>query len=891
MNINTAVQISEFNNLFKDRIIFDCEHYQRYNTFNFLNDICLEQQNYVCCFKIKTVDALNNTIFKNQHIYLQDDKLFGLPIMLGSDIDAQIRHDLEPQHLGVFLLDGQLKKIPNFLANHLNEGHLQSNGEKKSFNFTYNDDLEKFIFSFDPSKEKNFSLIKVTTLIKHEKKMGIMKNYIKEDITEDAEKIITKYFNIDFDFFKNYLNAAYNCAPTLDLLENKLIVSPSSTLHRALTIAEETFNINFIKTGQLKFDNPKKITLSLCTGNFFYAISKKSDLYNLKDNYGSVMFNTIDGHKSDLVELLNGTTSRYVQHQLKNSRALNYQKDFEDFIDPISVSISSEPGKSVVLSHLVFLSPKIDEKKIIKHIIDEYHNDNKKLFVVWKGIPTKYKINNEDIISIKRKCIFISIRIYENFILFLTQNNRIMRFSTKYGIGITPWEKIHYWKDAFIMDGLRSKFSPLTNDFPIDFVTAHPPKLSVSIANKKGACGVFNSTLSASLAPHYLGNDAYLTFDSWPNERVKKLIFNFYKKPQEIYFVEPDSLLFENLVCDVDVPKSFEIIKKTRTQQENTETLNYSSFLHNYTECIKVLKQNLSLSPKLEFFSGEIVQKQINLFTVIRDLHGATNEDGVVISHALKNSNLRILQSTTVKNINFEKFLPNGKTISIDENDNVKFIEMNCAIECKIIFGRITSHQKLKINITNKNRVKSEEIYYNSIWCYEIFSEEIIPADFIIESFFFKFKLNVHYRFTQKLDIGIKIASTDGQKCNIAAIEDLGFAVNEFGHQVPVHVAFSLTNLVGRKSNPHLREILRAANTPGKLYLQNDVVPVISRPFYIHKTMNVCKKSNPRIDIMKCFNGFLPNNLTNFYNCCKKNVDGSIGIKNLLQLNGIDITL
>ncbi|XP_044590041.1 uncharacterized protein LOC123268754 [Cotesia glomerata] len=228
---------------------------------------------------------------------------------------------------------------------------------------------------------------------------------------------------------------------------------------------------------------------------------------------------------------------------------------------------------------------------------------------------------------------------------------------------------------------------------------------------------------------------------------------------------------------------------------------------------------------------------------------------------------------------------------------NVKYSPINREIDKCLIFGVISSNQKLltfkskNVNIVETN-LKTHNFYV--IYCVEFTHHEKTIESYYNES---TNTLIIHYRYMRPIGIDMKFCNKHGQKAIVSCVRDLSYyrAWTRSGKCIHPQVLYSMQSVIGRMAAGQVHEML--SNEECGFSENGEVVAPMS--FVIHSVESSVKSKITaalRIDLMTQQNGFDANMCTGLALLATTQHAGNFTdsyarlhyLKELFKLNGIN---
>ena len=534
--------VHEYNAKFQFTIIFGCPCYQQYN--DFVKCIFKNRNSYLCCIVLITNDGRSKVVHNC------------FPIMLGSEIDASIRSisTKDCNLAGSFIINGSYQMLPNFFSNNLGTGHVyrtrpsSKNKGCKKYVLKYRTSGLILILNFNPEPEADHNVIEYsiidevymvneqtrrrmdytermkvfgddygpvkipTTDTNKRKKINRPTGTYHKNLQDRSVNVnwinimndnnITKCKSTEEDYIR-YFTACLDYAPELDDLANKVCISPGSILQRALKhcidsceIPEhrQTDRIINAHTDEKKFrDLSAKIRNVFVNGNMFFTVSTKK-VDNIVREYKS-MYQAMGGQKLHLISHFTSSTKRYVTEKSRNCAALRYPYGALWFICLVNIREMKGAGETIFLAQWVITSPELPDDTV-HNMLQDFHKDDGELIVSWNVFLTNYRMKKRDLAEFKRACPFISLMIFDDYLVVNSKGNQLMKYSVKYQCFITPFESTEIFMDAFEYYPEHLKFSSMAAMLPSSIIRAQQAKAVVAISNIKGRCQTIETPLS-----------------------------------------------------------------------------------------------------------------------------------------------------------------------------------------------------------------------------------------------------------------------------------------------------------------------------------------------------------------------------------------------------------
>ena len=603
--------VHEYNAKFQFTIIFGCPCYQQYN--DFVKCIFKNRNSYLCCIVLITNDGRSKVIHNC------------FPIMLGSEIDASIRpiSKKDCNLAGSFIINGSYQMLPNFFSNNLGTGHVyrtrpsSKNKGCKKYVLKYKTSGIILILNFNPEPESGNNVIEYSIIdevymaneqirrrLDYTERMKVYEDgYTTINMpststsagTNKRKKInrpagtyhtnlydrsvnikwidimndnnITKCKSTEQDYIR-YFNACLDHAPELDDLANKVCISPGTILQRALKhcidsceIPEhrQTDRIINAHTDEKKFrDLSAKIRNVFVNGNMFFTVSTKK-VDNIVREYKS-MYQAMGGQKLHLISHFTSSTKRYVTEKSRNCAALRYPYGALWFICLVNIREMKGAGETIFLAQWVITSPELPDNTV-HNILKDFHKDDGELIVSWNVFLTNYRMKKCDLADFKRACPFISLMIFDDYLVVNSKGNQLMKYSVKYQCFITPFESTEIFMDAFEHYPEHLKFSSMASMLPSSIIRAQQAKAVVAISNIKGRCQTIETPLSCVSFLYNVGTSNAALIHRLDGDNCKVLKTTLH---------DPTA---KPIVIPIDVPNTTDMYAKLAETKGDYETM------------------------------------------------------------------------------------------------------------------------------------------------------------------------------------------------------------------------------------------------------------------------------------------------------------------------------
>lgn len=576
--------ILEYNNRFKDFIIFNCPCYKtEYEDFN---RICIENKSYVACIVV-----IKESTSKIIHLKL--------PIVFGSLIDYKIRgpNISNYNQFGCLYLDGCVKVIYNFISNNLTPGHIYSNKKSGEEYFIVNIDDHDYNLhmKYDPSKEETLTVsindVKFEKCKRIEKNMKDVKKIIDKDkqydqpskkkkqktkiqktydllvneyetlskvndtssnitweklINRKGEEIIgRKDVKIDFDKedYIDLFNAYLQYAPKLDDISNKVNRTLSYIIHRALI---HTIDSCYIVDKELKNIN-QKLTNLFKNGNMYFTLAQYLNSENKLVKGFKSIYQNIEAQKINLSSLLTSTIKRSMNDKIKNSKALLYPVDGHQYTCTIDSREMKGAGENVMLSQLVIIPIGIETSKVVNFIINNKeileNGEGPILQCVINSFLQPFKVNKSNLLKLKEQFPTLSLMLFGKYLIINTNGYNQMKYSVKYKCFMNTREYLDIWNDAFDDYHPHLVYNSCAMFLPETIELGRPAKLTVANANVRGRCLDINNILELVLFLHTNGaNNAAIIHTLETGDKKALVTFDGMQHKEDYHIIIPIQL-------------------------------------------------------------------------------------------------------------------------------------------------------------------------------------------------------------------------------------------------------------------------------------------------------------------------------------------------------------
>ncbi len=291
----------------------------------------------------------------------------------------------------------------------------------------------------------------------------------------------------------DYFKTARRYGPQLDRLSNKTILTSTEILSRVICFS--------IEAGE---DRLKNIRSYFVSGNIYWVLSTRRTR-KIKTQFQCI-YQMVDGQKLHLINNLAAVVRRHVSTIVRNSAALLFPKDGEDYVCPVNTKELVNAGETIALSLFVISSPPVPDKDVMKsfetlkrNISREEWQSGKYYRIAWESFLTNYYIENNitDLINFKRTNTFLVLRKYGGYINVMSEGHMVVKYSLKYQIFISPCERENFFNDAFTDCPLHMKFSSSVLRLPRSFNRTQIVKSVVSVQNIKGSSHIIRTPFDA----------------------------------------------------------------------------------------------------------------------------------------------------------------------------------------------------------------------------------------------------------------------------------------------------------------------------------------------------------------------------------------------------------
>lgn len=502
---NTINCLENYNKYCGRFLILNCSCYKRYKTEQRMIELVQSSSSYLGC-AIRSDGKINHCKF---------------PIMLGSFLDFQIRGiDMvtrDCDRWGAFIILGNLKILQYFITNNVNGIHRFKEKHKIFIKWLVQDPFQEY-FSYtlwlnDKGKlkvermelifnEDNFMTQRSVTLnykkdlswlvaINH---MYALKS-LRQLCVEDVIDLMSEFFKCDI---------------SLDSLSNKILLSSAFILSVAY---ENQQNLPTLKNIMEK-------------GSLYFVLSKHGyqigTCIKLKGEFESTqLWTDLSGSKQDNIKYKISSVKRYTSDPLKKTNALYFPEYGLEFICPLTCKELTNAGESLALAQWVITTDVVNFEDVFTFIIENYRVERKdekenEEKVVDNDNGDFLKIIMDDIIlsdclirndanefcKIKRKFQMVSLFPFGNILKIHITGNIPAKYSAKYEIFVSPFEREKIWPDSFDWYGHFSGLSDAALELDPNFCLLVPPiKMSVSITNLNGKCCILDGDDDMRLKP------------------------------------------------------------------------------------------------------------------------------------------------------------------------------------------------------------------------------------------------------------------------------------------------------------------------------------------------------------------------------------------------------
>lgn len=543
---NTEALIWEYNSVARSLLLGECSCYDTYK--NFKAAILVDRQSYMACVVVNH-KRVGHKVF---------------PIMVGSFPDYLIRGsnvDADKSLFGSFYIKGSPHFLPNFLTNNLRSGYRWTSvsgdiysdyrwtliHDGYTVNMVYDKGAVKCVARKYISSREAAVMKRKLSAIYHDTSLDINNyNWLKainetslfpDDTCTEAEYL---------EFFES----AYRNHPILDYLANKLVITAPALMIRTLQIYKSTFettenanksdiekNIAFTQTFVKKLQDIYE------RGNMYFAITKNR--MNHVNLVKESLWIPIEMFRMNHVYKLVGQIKRSTTAKQRNSKALFYPEDAFGFICPANVREMNGAGENLFFSLMTWPTLNLDDDVVCVYIKKNFLNDKilklDHLFLVVEGYLTHYQIRDDtaNFIKIKHDLKHVTFMQYDKKYLLLSTRGHIpAKYSPKYEMIVSPYEKTHLFPNAFDEYKDIALLSPHGLCLPDSFVKTMPEKVTVAINNIKGGCAVIKDTgFTLESFLYGVGSNTSLNYRRTDEESkivADAVIFNSKSKPCRI---------------------------------------------------------------------------------------------------------------------------------------------------------------------------------------------------------------------------------------------------------------------------------------------------------------------------------------------------------------------
>lgn len=877
--------IQEYNNLFRYNIIFGCSCYNLYNTEeNFITNVIKKKNSYLCCIVILT-QSQNERIIHNR-----------FPILMGSEIDWHIRKDFIKKEdcrlFGTIIIDGHLNIVPNFITNRLGNAHVyisKKNGKSYEINYSDNDDILKLSYqplhnSYEYSFYKKSEIKEAASAKKKKRKLlsneanaaaaQELSNSQKQSTVKEKKKctdnkwisFYQQHCIVDSDkcintedklkcldlIYKLWFRENILHAPELDDLSNKIVITVGVLFDRMKNILIEKHTTpGKSKNRQEKTETNtlvEKFKLTFKSGNGFFALSNKN-VNKILSEYNRV-YEVIEAQKIDKAYALVSVVKRAVSEESKNSNALIFPRDGEDFICPLNIKELKGAGENIYLSQLVISSSPIPESSILNALdtlcersesfdsIDEGY-----WCVVVDSIITRYRAKStlDTLVAFKQKIKQIVLFRFGCFLQIITTGSIIMKYSELYDFYVTPYEKQHFWPNAFKNYHKILSLSSIGMYLPQCLVKAQPPKLVVAIQNFKGGCFEGKSKLMTYFFLYSIGYKCALVHNKMASQKISiegfpvssdESVYNYlhlanlpkrpmpecvdlflklkqtdlpqydefrfnsfsvffgveiFDKIDNAFIKTKDSVFFfKNIESEyVGLPRNvdFLTIRELRLLQLKKDSAAWSDAVLRGKDGEPVMRCKMEDFSELDTTYKEMLKiKNDEIFTNHLVLWCAFGD----VCGATNEDGIIIDQKLTTEGpqklicvtLHVRFYEPRSDCKKIlSKSCNVKYLPINKEIDNVMLFGVMYSKNKLLVQ-KSKN-VNVNEIIIKDTFMYLIYIHSFCNKKRDISSFYTdeNQKVTITYKYFRNLGVGVKLANIHGQKGVVSMVADLSTIV------------------------------------------------------------------------------------------------------------------
>lgn len=540
MDFYATTIVDEYNLKMDPLILYNCTCYNEYLYEDSAPGVRVDgeevmrlllklNKSYAACIQLKAGDEV---LIKHKV----------LPIMIGSKFDAVLRPNVDCRHqLGAFVLNGGIKILPAFITNNLRSGHVYrpNNVYKWYLTEDCNDSGKPSNIShtiqYPPTEvgevlEPGVFVRLTSTKRVTEKRAGVRGYSIKDEDTEryTTNDTIFELVNrlspvnqctdnahvISPQEYIEFFKCSIDNYPELDDLSNKTIITPTSIFETA------------IKKWSTLPQNSSKLG-TLVSGNLFYTLSSKTVSYIKNDEFKTAYL-PIEGHRVSMIDKMMSIVKRHISHGVRNSEALKLPRDSGNFICPLNVKEMKNAGETMALAQFVMIAPRIPLERVIEMLREKDRGASGKLSVIIEGFLTKFRVDAEDLLDIKKRLIIVTMVYEDRYVNIYHAGHLPVKYSTKYEMFVGVYEALHTYPDAF--EGLTT-FSAYTS-FAMTFHRAllhmPPAKATVSINNIKGSCSTLYSRSDLYAFMYSIGftNSALMMSSNSPDEEFECVSFD-----------------------------------------------------------------------------------------------------------------------------------------------------------------------------------------------------------------------------------------------------------------------------------------------------------------------------------------------------------------------------
>lgn len=796
----TIFILQQYNYLFKDVLIYDCQCYEKYK-INFIKHVIVEKQNYFACI----YDRNKNIVHKS------------LPILLGSKVDLIIRgNSTNPFHYGAIIVEGEFKLIPNYITNNVNnlvvyKASLSKNVQRKSLMWHIRHKNSVYLLKYQKSNNSTKMFVTLSKIVedvlkntKSTKFASCQKSQVEINWLNWLNSVNPFGYQATADEYLSLFDYILQHYPNIDDMTNKVLITCPTILKKVYDMTSDS----------------KRLKAIFVTGNMGFVLSKKNPIetpsknvsMSVQKDYSSIWI-PIDGQKHDKIHSVVSTTKKIiVNQQLNNSKALKYSSDAESFICPFSVKEMKDAGVTLALAQYTIVSKFVQLETIMEYF-NGFGSKQGMYRLVVNGFITNFKINFniDDFVKYKQALVYVSFFVYGTFLYLISIDNIILKWSSKYKIFVSPKE-VTYFPDVFDNYDVLHKFNNLISNLPRSFLNTQPTKNVTALNNLKGACNNIKDEDSLIMFKQSIGYNSALIHNNDNNDftylaHLSKSEFT----PSEYMKHHNNPILPEvkNKKCTPQCVNelfdpnyaltnklTLEIFDKTMPL--TTGTLPVSNTIKSQKKrCIKrkyqssadensgvdepVLKKAQHQICNTDYLRliGDVLTKmksetyQMKLYMAFA-LAGPTVEDGFILDKSVaEHGPTKIISVSLAIKLKKDFSVLSKRTVDLNK---IEYTKANVLANDKIIFGTISSLAKLSLPLNKK--ITIEQFKIRDVYYYKIIYDLQAINKFVnlnIESNFNKNTTSVfvHFDYSIKLGIGTKICTLSGRKGVISAVEDL----------------------------------------------------------------------------------------------------------------------